>query len=68
MPQTMNGNRLSHVLDMLGISVPISLCFSKRPGITLVNPLYLVYCPKSWFNKILMSVLPATTLIHGNCC
>ena len=68
MPQSMNGNRLSYILDMLGISVPISLSFSKRPGITLANSLYLVYFPKSWFNKILMSLLPATTLIRGNCC
>ena len=68
MPQYMNGNRLSHILDILGISVPISFSSSKRPGITLANSLYLAYCPKSWFNKILMSLFPASTLTHGNCC
>ena len=68
MPQSMNGNRLSHILDILGISLPISLSFSKRPGVMVANSLYFVYGPKSSFNKTLMSLLPATTLIHGNCC
>ena len=53
-------------LDILSISFPMSLPISGKPGITIINALYMVFCKKTWFNKKFFSLLPVSVLHHRN--
>ena len=53
-------------LDILSISFPMSLPISGKPGITIINALYMVFCKNTWFNKKFFSLLPVSVLHHRN--